>query len=620
LDEHLLTNLALVIILGISSQWVAWRIKLPSILLLLVVGLVTGPLLGIIDTNELLGDLLFPIVSLSVAVILFEGGLSLRWEDVRETHRTVRNLITIGALITWLTSSFAAHTILNLDTELSLLLGATLVVTGPTVVTPLLNQIRPSPRVGSVLRWEGIMIDPVGAILAVLIFEEILAGDANPGFTQAITSLVNTILIGGVIGAVTGRTLIIMFSRYWIPDQLQNPVTLMAVVGAFTISNLLQPEAGLLTVTVMGMVMTNQKRVDLEHIIAFKEALQILLISALFILLAARIDPVDLKELGTGGVLFVVALVLIIRPLSVWISTLRSPLSWQERVFISWMAPRGIVAASVASIFSLELVEHGHPGAEILVPITFSVIISTVILYGLTAGFVARKLGLVQENPQGVLIIGAHNWVRKIALQLQKAGFRVLMLDTNNTNVEQALSDGLEAIHASAVSTLESEDNLGLNGIGRLLAMTPNDAINALANLHYKNTFHEVYQLPRRDYTQQNIPQHIGGNYLFGEEITFDELTIAYNKGAKIKAIRINNVQEYETRCWECIIPMFIITEDGQLVVWTSLNPPKIKIGQTVIGMVDPNDEAIRQTQEMVAIETLKPIVRANMKFADEYD
>ena len=240
MDEHLLVDLALVLILGVGAQWIAWQVKLPSILLLLVTGIIVGPVTGVLNTEGLLGDLLFPIVSLSVAVILFEGGLTLRLEDIREIRATVQSLIIGGAIITWLTGAAAAYWIFDVDMEISLLLGATLVVTGPTVVTPLLAQIRPAPRVGSLLRWEGIIIDPVGAVLAVLIFEEIVAGDTQPGITQALISIVETLAIGSVIGVALGRLLIYSLRRYWIPDRLQSPVSLMAVIGAFVVSNMLQ--------------------------------------------------------------------------------------------------------------------------------------------------------------------------------------------------------------------------------------------------------------------------------------------------------------------------------------------------------------------------------------------
>lgn len=435
MHDDLLVGLAVVITLSISAQWLAWRTKLPSILLLLTFGISAGSFLEIVDTDKLMGDLLFPVVSLSVAIILFEGGLTLRLDDLPEIGRVIRNLITLGVIITWFISTIAARLFLDLDWSLALLLGAILVVTGPTVVIPLLNQIRPSGRASSILRWEGIIIDPVGAVLAVLVFEEIIVGDNQ--VLIAGWGLIKTVLIGGIIGWGSARLMIEAFSRYWVPDNLQNPVVLTTITAAFAASNTLQAESGLLTVTIMGILMANQKRFDVIHIVEFKENLQVLLISSLFILLGARLDLDALTHLGLGAIFFLLTIMFIARPISVWVSTYHSDLNWREKLFISWMAPRGIVAAAVASIFSLELADHGYEGAELLVPLTFSVIIGTVAIYGLTAGFLAKQLGLIKDN-QGVLIIGAHGWSRKIALALQNAGIRVKLVDTNSQNIEQA--------------------------------------------------------------------------------------------------------------------------------------------------------------------------------------
>ena len=281
---------------------------------------------------------------------------------------------------------------------------------------------------------------------------------------------------------------------------------------------------------------------------------------------------------------------------------------------MAWMAPRGIVAASVASIFSLELIEHGHEGAKILAPVTFMVIIVTVIVYGLTAELVAKRLGLIQENPQGVMIVGAHDWVRKIAQEIRKAGLRVLLIDTNSKNVQQAQAEGLEALYADAVSTIEQDLAIDLSGIGYLLSMTPNDAVNALANIHYRGRFREVYQLPRRTNSQEeNIPEYIGGNYLFGASATFDDLAIRFNKGATLQAICIINPEEFYQQLNEEIMPLFVVTDQGELLIWTATDPPQIAQGYTLIAMVNPAKQSIVEGQEVVDVESLKPLITAGV-------
>lgn len=598
MESELLSVAAFVIVLSVTAQWIAWRVKLPSILLLLSFGILAGPITHLVDTDHLLGELLFPVVSLSVAIILFEGGLSLRLNDLRDIGLVFRRLISVGVVITWGLTTIGARFVLNLPWDLSVLLGAILIVTGPTVVIPLLNQIRPNARLNKVLRWEGIVIDPIGAVIAVLIFEQIILTEPAPG--QALLGVIETIVDGVFIGYVAARAIIEAFRHRWVPEYLQNPVVLMAVLGAFALSNMLRAESGLLTVTVMGIAMANQRRYDIRHIVEFKENLQVLLISSLFILLGARLNIEALLQLGVGVVIFVALLMLVIRPLSVFASTWRSDFSFKEKIFISWMAPRGIVAASVASIFSLELVEAGRPEADVLVPITFVVIIVTVAVYGLTAGRLGQRMGLIQENPQGILIIGAHGWARKLALKLKNAGFRVLVADSSAFNIEQAQLDGLTAYHRD-VLTDSIMDEIDFSDIGHVLALTPNDEVNSLASLHFKDIFHEdsIYQLahPEEEENPDVVTSRLGGRTLFGAHATYEHLSLRFSTGASIYAVDVKNVENFRIKL-EKLIPLFVITPEKELLMWTAESPPALQVGQTVIGLLDPADEDLFDSSE----------------------
>ncbi|QPC83812.1 sodium:proton antiporter [Phototrophicus methaneseepsis] len=583
--ETILFEGALIIVLGIVAQWASWRLRLPSILFLLVTGILVGPITGILHINETMGELLFPFVSVSVAIILFEGGLSLRLKDLRGTEGVVRNLVTIGVLVTWAITGVAAYFLLGLNVAMSLLLGATLVVTGPTVIIPLLNQIRPSGRVSSILRWEGIIIDPVGAILALLVFEEIFVTNLQQGLALAAVTLVRTLLIGIIIGIITGNIIIELYRRYWVPDNLQNAGTLMFVIAAFALSNFLQAEAGLLTVTVMGIVMANQKRFNFQHVIEFKESLQVLLLGALFIMLSARMPRGALTQIASLETLLFVAIIIFIeRPLAAFISTIGSDLTWRERLFIGWMAPRGIVAASVASIFALELVELEYPGAELLVPYTFAVIIGTVIVYSLSSGVVARRLGLSESNPQGLLIVGASEWVQQIALQIRSMGIRVLLTDTNQSNIDQASAHGLETYLGSVISEM-ALDEIDLSGLGRLVAMTPNSEVNALAAEHFENVFghRNTYELPRPERDRRGgISPNIGGTPLFHSDTTYDYLQTQYMSGAQITTISANLFQNTAD-----VLPLFVLTEDRELLIWTVDNPPRLLPTHKVIAFTN---------------------------------
>ena len=285
MTEHLFLGLAGIIVLGIAAQWVAWYIRVPSIFLLLLAGFAVGPISGLLQPQALLGDLLFPIVSLSVAIILFEGGLSLRTVVLQDIGRVLRNLITIGVVSTWAISAAAASLLLDFNLALSVLVGAMLVVSGPTVVGPLLRHVRPIERLRSTLQWEGILIDPIGVMVAVLAFEVILAGEMQPATSAIITVLVMAV-VGSAIGYLTARGVVWLIQHRLIPDYLHSAVTLVVVIAAFAVANHLHDETGLFTVTVMGIVMAHQRNIIIRHIIEFKETLGVLLISSLFILLS----------------------------------------------------------------------------------------------------------------------------------------------------------------------------------------------------------------------------------------------------------------------------------------------------------------------------------------------
>lgn len=586
MHNDLLASIALVFFLGIASQLVAWRFQFPSILLLLGIGLVAGPGLGIVDVNHVFGELLFPLVSISVAIILFEGGLSLRLSDLRDVGWVVINLIIIGVPVTWLLSAGAAYYFLNMGLELSLLLGAVLVVTGPTVIIPLLKQIRPTARIGSILRWEGIVIDPVGAILAVLVFEEILATSAGEGLAIFITTLLETILIGFAGGWVIAQLMIVLFSRYIIPYPLQNPATLMFVIVAFTVSNLLEPESGLVTVTMMGFVMANQNRVDTRHIVEFKENLQVMLISLLFVLLAARLQPETLAMLDWRTLLFVAVIIFIARPLSAVLATLGSGLSWRERVFIGWMAPRGIVAAAVSSIFAAELMAEGFEDANQIVAYTFAVIISTVAVYSLTSGWLAQSMNLAEHSPQGILMLGGQAWARQVGLAVKDLGFRVVMADSNLRNILDAQSEGLETYYGNILSDVVLDD-LDLGGIGRLLAMTPNHEVNSLASLHFQAVFGktEVYQLVS-DTPDGEIARNLSGRQLFSPNVTYNYVNDCYTDPSCVQIIDVSDPATLQARITQDLIPLFVVSNNQQqLHVWTADVPPALTVGSKLIAL-----------------------------------
>ena len=594
MGEHTLIQLASIVVLGIAAQWFAWRIKFPSILFLLLLGFLAGPVTGFLNPDKLMGDLLLPVVSISVALILFEGGLTLRLSELKEVGGVVIALISVGAIITWAIAAAGAHFILNLDLRISILLGSILIVTGPTVIGPLLRHIKPVKRVETILKWEGIMIDPVGAILAVLVFEAIIAGEVGEASSVVLIGLLKTIFFGGAIGLGSAGLLLLFLKRFWIPDILQESVAFILVITAFVLSNIFQPESGLFAATLMGLFLDNQKHVSIKHIIEFKENLRVIMISSIFILLAARLQISDFEFFNLAGIVFLGLLIFIARPLSVFVSTLFSDLNWRERTFISWLAPRGIVAAAVSSVFALKLAETRIPRTESIVPITFIVIIVTVGIYGLTSPLIAKWLKVAQSDPQGVLIVGSHSWAIKIAKTLVENKIRAVLVDTNYFHISEARLEGLTAFQGSILSE-HLIDEIDLNGIGRMMALTSNDEANSLASLHLREEFEsgELYQLSplgKKDGDKSEFSaKHLRARFLFKDGMNFDKLNDLFMTGWIIKNTGLTKEFTYEDFLKNYnnnVVILFWLNENNKLGIATVENDFKPEAGFKIIALV----------------------------------
>ncbi len=536
--------LALVGVAGAASQWIAWRVKLPSILLLLSSGILLGPVLSVLQPDELLGDILFPIVSIAVAIILFEGGLTLDRSELRGHGAVVRNLLIIGVVLTWFLIAFTVHLLFHFPWALAFLFGSIGVVTGPTVIKPLLRIVRPKQKIAEVLRWEGILVDPIGAMLAILVFEYIIEVESGGGFSDVFLVLLRLIGIGLVVGALFGYSLVWLIRNRHIPDFLIESTTLLTVIAAFAIAESLQHEAGLITVTVMGIWLANSKGIRLQEILHFKENLSVLLISALFVLLAARLEVDAVLSLGIAAIAFLFIIQFLIRPLVVWMCTLGSGWSWQERVLLGWIAPRGIVAAAISSLFVLRLDSVEVDAAELLVPLAFVMIIGTVVFQSLTAKFVADRLGVSDPEPNGALIVGANPVARKIGLALKSAGVKVLLVDRNKEHVRAARLNGLKTFYGH-VTSAHAESHLDLSGIGYVLAVSRNQDLNSLAALHFRDEFgtSNIY-LVNQENENADEPGELSHDltayqFLFSADYSYQKLNNAFRTGAEIQQIEI---------------------------------------------------------------------------------
>jgi NhaP-type Na+/H+ or K+/H+ antiporter len=530
-------TLAIIVGVGMAAQWIAWRTQIPSIILLLTAGLLLGPVAGVIDPDEFLGGTLFSVVSLSVALILFEGGLDLPPRELKATGTVVRRLITVGAIITFFVGAWGAEQLFDISRGAATVMAAVLVVTGPTVVGPLLRFVRPNGRTGPMLRAEGILIDPLGATASLVAFEAALTNEPGEALNSVLAVIGLTIVAGLGIGFVAAYVLDHALRRYLIPDHLGNPIALAAVVVAFVIANEVQEEAGLLTVTVMGIWLARRDSAAVRQLLEFNESLRTLLISALFILLAARIETSQLQDVALPALAFLALLVFVARPLGVIVSTVRSSLTWRERVFLMVMAPRGIVAAAVSAIFALRLEEEGVRGAEIIVPVVFLIIIGTILVYGLLAGPVARKLGLAEARANGVLIVGAHSTARGLAKALTDLDVKTTLVDTDPYNVTRSVALGLPARRLS-VLTDDAAHELDLRGIGRILALTSNDEVNALASSRFSRTFgrRETFQLAPSEKRQGGaLPEELLGRIIGIQGLDYGTLDERARQGWRVR-------------------------------------------------------------------------------------
>lgn len=582
-------QIALLVIVAVAATWLAGRLRVPSILFLMAIGLIVGPGFDLVDPDALFGEALTPAVSLAVGIILFEGGLSLRFREIEGQQRVIWLLVSVGVVLTWMVGTAAAMAFTDLSVGGSFLLGSILVVSGPTVVGPILRSVRPERSVASILKWESIFIDGVGAMVAVLTFDVVLVGFAGESALSIAFEVFLFIVVGVAAGSLVALLAIVALRRHWVPEYLLSLFGIAAALVAFTASNLVTHDSGLIATTVLGLALANHRRIRTEQIVRFSEVVRVLLIGVLFIVLTARLTRDDLSAIGFGVVGLVLALVLIARPLAVAASTWRSGLSVNSRRLLAGVAPRGIVAASVASVFALELEEAGYQGAEGLVPLTFAVIMATVVIYGLGAGPLARYLGLAQTTQQGVLIVGAGLVEYSIADALHQSGVPVVVATTNRADEYRARMDGLRTFYGNILNE-DVDLELELSDIGRLLALTPNDEVNTLSCDQFADLFggSETYQLAQSERPPGIEVSRLGGRPLFAEDLGYGRLRDELEAGASVRRTRLSDTFTLKDLQAEqpAIRPAFVVKSDRLIVVTTGA-------ADRVLGSLESGDTLI---------------------------
>ena len=558
--------LASVVVFGVVAQLLASRIHIPSILLLLLGGVIAGPALGLIEPDSLLGDLQFPLVSLAVGVLLFEGGLNLRLRELQEHGAgPIIRLVTVGVLVTWSIGAIGAAAFVGLERNTAVLLGAILVVSGPTVVLPLLRYVRVREPVHSILRWEGIFIDPVGAALAIVVLDAVVADEAAVSGAQRVLTTAVSGTAAGVLGALV---LVVLLSRHWVPDDLHNPFTLAVVVAAFAGANIVRPEAGLFATTVLGVILANQSRAPMGHIREFEEDLGQLILGGLFIVLGASIDLGDVAEHLPGAIALSVLLIVVARPAAVYLSTVGTSLRFAERAYLMCVSPRGIVAATVSALFALELEEFGQPVEE-LVPVTYTVIVVTVIFSTVAARLGTDWFRVGRPAARGVALIGAPDWALDLATWLADHDVPTLVVTNDPAEEREAVSRGL----LSFAGRLDSEDlELALESVGvaRVLAVSRLPVLNSMGIDRAAESVGRanVYHLPTDE-------EHGGGaahlsviaRRPFDPAATQTVLEKRYTSGARLTAV---DADSFDRERLDGAIPLLEVSEHGAPSIMTS--------------------------------------------------
>jgi NhaP-type Na+/H+ or K+/H+ antiporter len=576
-------ELAGIIILGILAQWVAWKFKIPAILPLILIGLLVGPIAAAYLSEDgskwiepiwngtkglFPGDGLYYFVSLAISIILFEGGLTLKRSEIKNVGPVITKLITLGAAITFILAGLGAHYIFNLAWEISFLFSGLIIVTGPTVITPILRNIPLKKDVSTVLKWEGILIDPIGALVAVLVFEFISVGGGG-GFTKtALMEFGKILLFGTSFGFTFAHALAYAINKKLIPHYLLNVVSLSTVLLVFVESELFAHESGLLAVVVMGMVLGNSKLKNIKELLYFKESLSVLLISILFILLSASINIEDLMLLYTWKTIALFAIVVfVIRPLAVFASTYKSRLKLNEKLFISWVGPRGIVAAGIASLFGSKLLKQGVAGAEYITPLVFMIVLGTVLLNATTARMFAKVIGVFLKTSDSILFVGASRPIQLIAKHLKEKGKSVVLIDANSNFIEQATNDGLEALKVDIYDD-DLTDNIELNDVGYLIALTGSDMVNkhALNNFSEHLGEHGAYKIASsKEIVEATALER---KSFFTPNDDYINLSEAYRENPSILEVEIKTAADYNNILElfskeEKSIPLFVENEKG---------------------------------------------------------
>lgn len=531
----------LVLVVGLASQWLAWRIRLPAIVILLASGLILGPATGWLKPSDSPHEL-NALIGLGVAIILFEGGMVLKLGELRRTAAGIWRLVLLGPPLAWVLGAGAAHYVAGLSWPVAIVVAAILVVTGPTVILPLLRQARLNKETASLLKWEAIANDPTGVLLAVISFQYFVYSGGPLG--QSLGNLGLALATGAGIGVASGWLVGQLYRRGLVPPHLKAPILTVLVLLVYWLTNHIREEAGLLAVVAMGIVIGNMKLVEREALLRFKEDLSTVLLSVLFIVIPVQLQPQQLLQFDVRALLFVLVLMFVVRPLSVLLATAFAPMRREDKLLLAWIAPRGIVATATAAVFGPALEQAGYPDAGRLLPIVFLVIFATVLAHGLTLRPLARRLKLAAAESNGLLIVGGTDFALALAQALNRLKVEVLIVDGSYSQLKAPRMAGIN-VHYGEILSEHSEQQLEVQHLSHLLCVLDNDFYNALVCKARARFFghHRTFQIAASqasapEFKRLSIDQR--GYYAFAREASFAVLAERLADGWTVQSTNIS--------------------------------------------------------------------------------
>ena len=599
---------AMVGALGVGSQWLAWKLRMPAIVLMLVAGLVIGPLTGVLNPARDFGALMQPMVAIAVAIILFEGGLSLSFQSLADAAVGVRRLVFIGAPLGWAASAAALHWAAGLSWETAAVFGGIMIVTGPTVIAPLLRHARLQKRPAQLLQWEAIVNDPVGALAAVLAYELVVVLQTATSVGHAIGTLAVGIAVASALGGAAGWGLSRAFRNGWVPEYMKVPVLFVLVLGIFALADYVLHESGLLAVTIMGLFIANADLPSYVELRRFKEHATVLLVSGVFILLAANMTPETLMSLDWRALAFVLAVILVARPLPVLAALAFSNIPWRERLLVAFTGPRGVVLVAVAGLFGERLAALGIEDGARVAPLAFALVAATVVLHGFTLTPMARKLGVTASETPGVLIVGGSRWAAALAMALKKLELPVLVADPNHAHLRQAREAGLDTFWGDILSET-AEHKLDFVSYEKVIVSTDNDAYNTLVATDLAPEFgrEHVFQLKRvrQASARHALPSTLGGRPLAIDE-TFFEANARLADDWEFRVTRLT--EEFKLDQWRERTPEGIVIADlGPNGTFRLLGPeddPKDSTGTRLLILAPKREERREDRRETAGDDT----------------